>query len=218
MDSGDSCDNPGLGGRLLIRRLELESQLVTGARQRRVSSAEPLRSLPPLELPTLCAAKPAFVGSGAATAAQLNGSAAAATKLALQNGGAGLPADVPDSYLCPLTQRVMTDPVVTPGERLCPLLHVDGRLSDRKMAVSARANWLPVAPNRLCSPIPAISPPPFTGGITYDRGILLDWIKRNGTDPATGHPLAVNQLYSNLNLRDQVGLSLVMVGAVVGWR
>lgn len=42
------------------------------------------------------------------------------------------------------------------------------------------------------------------GGITYDRGALRDWIKRNGTDPVTGHPLEATQLYSNLNLRDQI--------------
>jgi len=113
MDSGDSGKNPGLGGRLLIRRLELESQLVCGARCRVACAAtEPLRALPPLELPILCA--PRLV-----SAQQMHGGGAAAAKQAVMasSGGQshGLGVEVPDSFLCPLSQRVMTDPVVTPG-------------------------------------------------------------------------------------------------------
>lgn len=52
-----------------------------------------------------------------------------------------------------------------------------------------------------------------TGGLTYDRRALEDWIRRNGTDPATGHPLASGQLYSNLNLRDQVSTRLLLYSA-----
>jgi hypothetical protein len=53
----------------------------------------------------------------------------------------------------------------------------------------------------------ALPPSPFStapGGITYERGALQDWIKRKGSDPATGYPLTLGQLYSNLNLRDQI--------------
>ncbi|GBF95047.1 hypothetical protein Rsub_07548 [Raphidocelis subcapitata] len=157
-DSGGSSDNPGPGGRLLIRRLELESQLACGVRRR---LSEPMRALPPLELPTLCAAArgargAASGGGGGVASAGATPRAAApspAPSAAAESQGG---AEVPQSFLCPLSQRVMTDPVVTPG------------------------------------------------GMTYDRGALADWIKRKGTDPATGHPLSGEQLYSNLNLRDQL--------------
>lgn len=159
-DSGDRSNNPGLGGRLLIRRLELESQLVCGARCRVACvTGEPLKALPPLELPAMCSkkakAKAAAAGSGAAAvAAAING--LVSPRSPALNGNGGLVAEVPDSFICPLSQRVMTDPVVTPG------------------------------------------------GITYDRVALRDWIERNGSDPVTGHPLSMGQLYANLNLRDQI--------------
>jgi hypothetical protein len=117
-DTGDSIDNPSPCGRLLIRRLELESHIARGARCRTVcaGSSEPLRAaLPPLELPTLCAAK-----HGAATPRSAAAAAAAAAAAGLAaptlHGAALAAVEVPDSFLCPLSQRVMTDPVVTPGE------------------------------------------------------------------------------------------------------
>lgn len=146
-DSGDNSSSPGLGGRLLIRRLELESQLLYGARCSAArAAAEPLDALPPLELPAFCQGSKLLNGGSADSTTLNNGAAALAALLA----------DIPDSFLCPLSQRIMTDPVVTPG------------------------------------------------GVTYDRGALLDWIQRHGTDPITGRALAATQPYPNLNLRDQI--------------
>ncbi|GBF91442.1 hypothetical protein Rsub_04182 [Raphidocelis subcapitata] len=117
-DSGD-CSSPGLSGRLLIRRLELEAQLAAGrAAVRRAASAEPFGALPPLELPDLPPFKPAprngrsaRRGPGAAAVAV---AAAAAEGLGPLDGGL-LGADIPECFLCPLTYNVMTDPVTTPG-------------------------------------------------------------------------------------------------------
>lgn len=53
-----------------------------------------------------------------------------------------------------------------------------------------------------CRTNPCVTRAP--GGITYDRGALEDWIKRVGTDPATGHPLSRAQLYANLCVRDMI--------------
>lgn len=140
--SGDRSANPGLGGRLLIRRLELESRLSGGSLCRDArAAAEPLLELPPLEIPALggrangingaAAAGAALSGPATANGTPRNGTPRAGVAAVSGGGGAAsggsgaccgaaavaaLLADVPDSFLCPLSQRVMTDPVVTPGE------------------------------------------------------------------------------------------------------
>jgi hypothetical protein len=56
--------------------------------------------------------------------------------------------DIPDSFLCPLSQRVMTDPVVTPGERCGAVLREAGLTScgelpqgDEAVMACAAAGW-----------------------------------------------------------------------------
>jgi hypothetical protein len=159
-DSGDDSTSPTLIGRLLIRRLELESQLVWGARCRAArAAAEPPAALPPLELPELLP----FGGAPARRrAGKPRGSGPAADGRAAGGGGeAGgggdgggdvdgdgafdalndsveALRDVPDSFICPLSQRVMSDPVTTPGEW-------GGQHSRR-----GRGCWIRPAGQRLC--------------------------------------------------------------------
>ncbi|KAI8469318.1 MAG: ABC-2 type transporter-domain-containing protein [Monoraphidium minutum] len=178
---GGGGGDPGLVGRLLIRRLELESLLATAGAAAAAAAAAARRELrssagggggggvdvsievPPLELAALFAGgRPAGGGASSGPPTPGDGGGGGGTGLTPRGlagvcgAAAALMAEVPDSFLCPLCQRVMTDPVVTPS------------------------------------------------GVTYDRGALRDWIARKGTDPATGHALAAAQLYSNLNLRDQI--------------
>lgn len=140
-DSGDTGASPCLGGRLLIRRMELESQLAAGAAAARCSAArsaaEPLRALPPLDLPHLCQRPRGGAGAGddggAPGGANGKGAAGGGAGAHAGGGGAGAAggngangganggansggANVPDSFICPLSQHVMTDPVVTPGD------------------------------------------------------------------------------------------------------
>ncbi|KAI8464102.1 MAG: hypothetical protein J3K34DRAFT_526479 [Monoraphidium minutum] len=106
-DSGELRGSPCLGGRLLIRRLELEVRLARGggAAAGGAASPEPRCALPPLELPRGCL-KPHAHDFGCGGVSGCGGGG---------GGAGGLGADTPDSFVCPLSQRVMTDPVVTPG-------------------------------------------------------------------------------------------------------
>lgn len=114
-DSGS--ENPGPGGRLLIRRLELEAQLAAKGHV----PYEPPRALPPLELPIMSAARPSpSPAKGQGAGGYGNGASPSPSprvgQVLVHIGGGGGAAGVPEGFLCPLSQRVMTDPVVTPGE------------------------------------------------------------------------------------------------------
>jgi hypothetical protein len=209
-DSGDSASSPSLVGRLLIRRLELESQLVWGARCRAArAAAEPTAALPPLELPELPpfglwrasvrGKGPADAGTGSDTCGGGGGGGGgggtADGTAAGGGGGSGgdglesslndsveLLSEVPDAFICPLSQQVMTDPVTTPGEcrarpeldgRSCGLCSAWGRPASthsahpaqlcarrpsRKGAVSAAPHPLDASPMRRGHHVPARRP------------------------------------------------------------
>ena len=61
-----------------------------------------------------------------------------------------------DSFICPINQTIMTDPVITPY------------------------------------------------GTTYERSAILNWLKKNKTDPLTKKKLTADMLITNFALRDAI--------------
>ena len=63
------------------------------------------------------------------------------------------------------------------------------------------------APSAIVCPItqsvmrcPVVAP----SGVSYERESLETWIKQRGTDPSTGRPLRMDDLYPNLAIREVV--------------
>eukprot|EP01065_Artemidia_motanka_P049000 TRINITY_DN803_c0_g2_i1.p1 TRINITY_DN803_c0_g2~~TRINITY_DN803_c0_g2_i1.p1 ORF type:complete len:414 (+),score=127.51 TRINITY_DN803_c0_g2_i1:58-1242(+) len=90
-----------------------------------------------------------------------------------------------------------------------PVAHVEARRSEQAHAEVRRSEQAPAAapvpPGQLLCPITndIMSDPYMTRyGHTFEKAVLLEWVKANKTCPLTRQPLLETEVFPNRNLRD----------------